>query len=53
MFSDEKQGDDLDLTQEEIEDLDAPTKEGDDVKGGMAPVISTKGCTCSKDCLST
>jgi hypothetical protein len=52
MFADEKHGDDLDLSQEEIEDLDAPEKEGEDVKGGMKPVISTRGCTCSKDCLS-
>jgi hypothetical protein len=55
MFADEQRDDekDLNVTPEEIEDLDAPDEESDAVRGGMAPVISTKGCTCSKDCLST
>jgi hypothetical protein len=54
MFGDEKEreGDDLDVSSDEIEDLDAPDKEGEDVKGGM-PKIITKGCSCNQDCFST
>ena len=53
MFDEERQeGDELDVTPDEIEDLDAPDKEGEDVKGGM-PKIITKSCTCGSDCFST
>jgi hypothetical protein len=53
VFDDEDKGDELDSTPEEIEDLDAPDEEGERVKGGMAPKIITKGCTCNMDCFST
>ena len=51
MFDDDDK-DDLDAKPEEIEDLDAPDQEGEDVVGGAKPVILTKGCTCSQDCLT-
>jgi hypothetical protein len=53
VFDDDEKGDEeLDSTPEEIEDLDAPDEEGEDVKGGMAPKIISKGCTCNMDCLT-
>jgi hypothetical protein len=51
VFDDEKDNEELDDKPEEIEDLDAPDEEGENVKGGM-PKIMTKGCTCTQDCLS-
>jgi hypothetical protein len=48
VFGDEKDEKDLDTTSEEIEDLDAPAEEGDDVVGGKPPKIivptKTSGC---------
>lgn len=52
MPKDEKERDDLEVTPDEIQDLDVPEKEGEEVKGGLPPKIITKSCTCSEDCFS-
>jgi hypothetical protein len=47
MFADDKDERELDTTSEEIEDLDAPEQEGEDVKGGAPKIITptkTSGC---------
>ena len=47
MFGDEKDEKDLDTTSEEIEDLDAPAQEGDDVVGGRPKIVDvTKTSNC-------
>jgi hypothetical protein len=46
MFADDER-DELDTTSEEIEDLDAPEQEGEEVKGGKPKIITptkTSGC---------
>lgn len=52
MPKDEKEKEELEVTPDEIQDLDVPGEEGEEVRGGAPPKMSTKSCTCSEDCLT-
>lgn len=52
MSQDEKEKDDLEITPDEIQDLDLPEEEGEEVRGGRPPVVGTQGCTGPADCLN-
>jgi hypothetical protein len=47
---DEEEKDELELTPEEIQDLDVPENEGDEVKGGRPPVVGTVTCSGTPEC---
>jgi hypothetical protein len=52
MSEGEKEKEDLEAKPDEIQDLDVPGEEGEEVRGGLPPKIMTKTCTCSEDCLT-